>query len=283
VSGPGPVASPTYRVLALRYAVHAERTAAENFLHPADPSAIMPLDYYLWAILGPDRTIIVDTGCSADSLGERPGRALVAPVEDLLGAAGIDCAGVADVVLTHMHYDHAGRLELFPAATIHVQDREMAFCTGRAMGFAALRGAFRVDDVMTAVRHVHAGRMLFHDGTAEIAPGVTLHLVGGHTAGTQVVRVPTERGWVVLASDTTHLWANIRGRNPFPIVADVTAMLEGYRLVESLADGPDHVIPGHDPLVRNRFPSLAGHPEIVRLDAPPLPETAKPEPGSAPV
>ena len=159
-----------------------------------------------------------------------------------------------------MHYDHAGCLDLFPAAAVHVQDREMAFCTGRPMGHEALRTAFRAEDVVSAVRHVHAGRVRFHDGSGAIAPGVTLHLVGGHTAGTQVVRVPTARGWVVLASDTTHLWANIRERNPFPIVADVTAMLEGYRQVESLADGPDHVIPGHDPLVRTRFPTLPGIP-----------------------
>ena len=159
----------------------------------------------------------------------------------------------------------------------------MQYCTGRCMCHEPLRRPFDVEHVTTAVRHVFAERVKFHDGTAEIAPGVTLHLVGGHTAGTQVVRVPTERGWVVLASDTTHLWANIRDRNPFPIVADVTAMLEGYHRVESLADGPDHIIPGHDPLVRTCFPALAGHPDIVQLDIPPGPGTATAEPGSAPV
>jgi glyoxylase-like metal-dependent hydrolase (beta-lactamase superfamily II) len=271
VSAAGPRDEPAYQVLALRYATHAGRTEGENLLHPRQPSAIMPIDYYLWVILGPGRVIVVDTGCSAESLGERPGRTLVAPVDELLGAADIDRSTVADVVLTHMHYDHAGCLDLFPAATIHVQDREMAFCTGRPMVHDVVRAAFRVEDVVSAVRSVHAGRMRFHDGTAAIAPGVSLHLVGGHTAGTQVVRVPTARGWVVLASDTTHLWANIRERNPFPIVADVTAMLEGYRLIESLADGPDHVIPGHDPLVRARFPALPGHTDIVRLDVPPRP------------
>src|SRR5207248_11331472 len=112
-------------------------------------------------------------------------------------------------------------------------------------------------------------RIRFHDGTAEIAPGITVHLIGGHTDGLQVVRVPTQRGWLVLASDATHLWSNIRTRNPFPIVADVTQMMEGYAKVESLADGPDHIIPGHDPLVLARFPHLAGQPDIVRLDQKP--------------
>jgi glyoxylase-like metal-dependent hydrolase (beta-lactamase superfamily II) len=176
---------------------------------------------------------------------------------------------VSRVVLTHMHFDHAGRLDLFPRATFHIQDAEMAYCTGRCMCHSVLRLPFDVDDVIAAVRRVHAGSMQFHDGTAEIAPGITLHLIGGHSGGLQVVRVPTERGWVVLASDATHLWANIRTGNPFPIMADLTRMLEGYRIIESLADGPDHIIPGHDPLVRTRFPSIPGQPDIVRLDLPP--------------
>jgi glyoxylase-like metal-dependent hydrolase (beta-lactamase superfamily II) len=84
------------------------------------------------------------------------------------------------------------------------------------------------------------------------------------------VRVPTARGWVVLASDATHFWANIRTRSPFPLVVDVARMLEGYRTLESLADGPDHIIPGHDPLVLARFPGVAGQSDAVRLDLPPL-------------
>jgi glyoxylase-like metal-dependent hydrolase (beta-lactamase superfamily II) len=266
---------PHYEVLALRYATHAHRTAAENFLHTEDGAAPMPIDYYVWTVRGPlgrpdERVIVVDTGCTAAALAGRPGRTLITPVGEVLAHAGIDPVTIADVVLTHMHYDHAGGLDLFPGATFHLQDREMQFCTGRPMGHAPLRGAFRAEDVVTAVRAVHAGRVRFHDGPGEIAPGVTVHLVGGHTAGTQVVRVPTARGWVVLASDSTHLWANIRGRNPFPIVVDVMAMLEAYRRVEDLADGPDHIIPGHDPLVRTRFPSLPGVPEVVRLDVAPV-------------
>jgi len=132
-----------------------------------------------------------------------------------------------------------------------------------------LRSAIDVDDVVSVVRQVHAGRVCFHDGDAELAAGVTLHHIGGHTDGLQVVRVSTERGRVVLASDATHLWANIRTRNPLPIVADVTRMLDGYDLIESLVDGPDHIIPGHDPLVVKRFPCVDGRADFVRLDQQP--------------
>jgi glyoxylase-like metal-dependent hydrolase (beta-lactamase superfamily II) len=111
---------------------------------------------------------------------------------------------------------------------------------------------------------------VFHDGTAELAPGIVLHLLGGHSGGIQALAVETRRGRVVLAGDTTHLWANIRTRNPFPIIADVGKVLDGYNILESLADGPDHIIPGHDPLLLQRFPACNGDPDTVRLDLDPI-------------
>ena len=147
-----------------------------------------------------------------------------------------------DVVLTHLHYDHAGCMDAFPAATFHLQDAEMAFATGRCMCHRVLRMPMEVEDVTNAVRHVFADRVKFHDGTATLAPGVTLHLVGGHSGGLQVVRVATARGFVVLASDAAHYWANIRTRNPFPLVVDVARMAEGWRGLRGVGGraGPHH-------------------------------------------
>lgn len=259
----------TYEAVAIRYATKQERTAAENFLLPDDHATPMPMDYFVWAITGGGRTIVVDTGFGAAAAARRS-RTLLRSTVDALALAGIDAAAVADVVLTHLHYDHAGCMDAFPAATFHLQDAEMAYATGRCMCHRALRIPLDVEDVTNAVRHVFADRVRFHDGTAAIAPGVTLHLVGGHSGGLQVVRVPTARGHVVLASDAAHYWANIRTRNPFPLVQDVARMAEGWRICEELADGPDHIIPGHDPLVLRRFPTLPGQPDVALLHLPPV-------------
>jgi hypothetical protein len=124
--------------------------------------------------------------------------------------------------------------------------------------------------VLQAVREVYAGRVVFHDGIDNLAAGISLHLIGGHSGGLQIVRVHTARGWVVLASDAAHFWANIRKRQPFPLVVDVFRMAEGWRKCEELADGPDHIIPGHDPLVLQRFPAVAGNSEAVRIDLAPV-------------
>jgi glyoxylase-like metal-dependent hydrolase (beta-lactamase superfamily II) len=175
---------------------------------------------------------------------------------------------VSDVVITHLHWDHAGNIDLFPTATFHIQDAEMAQATGRCICHKWFRRQSEVDDVVALVRNLYAGRVAFHDGDGEIAPGVTVHLIGGHTGGLQVVRVHTARGWVVLASDAVHYWTNIEERNPFP-AADVLGAIEGFAVVEKLADGPTHIIPGHDPAVLTRFPPLRGNIDVVRVDLTP--------------
>ena len=260
--------TPRYEILALRYATVQERRQGENLIFPDDHAAVMPIDYYLWAIRGEGRTIVVDTGFG-DAAAAKRGRSLLRHPVAALREAGIDPGAVREVVISHLHWDHAGNLDAFPNATFHLQDSEMAFSTGRCMCHGLFRRPMDVEDVVATVRHVYAERVRFHDGTAEIAPGITLHLAAGHSGGLQIVRVPTARGWVVVASDAAHFYANIRDRNPFPLVVDVRGMLAGWLLCEELADGPDHIIPGHDPEVLRRFPAAPGLADTVRVDLAP--------------
>ncbi len=113
------------------------------------------------------------------------------------------------------------------------------------------------------------GRVVFHAGDEELYPGITLHHLPGHTLGLQAVRVQTERGAVVLASDVIHFWANLERETPFPIVADVVGYLEALRRLRTLAPSIDHIIPGHDPQVLQRFPAEPNTQDIVRLDLAP--------------
>lgn len=261
--------TPHYEIFALRYAHFADRTQGTNLMFPDDHSAPMPLDFSIWVVRGEGRTIVLDTGFDAAAAARRNRQWIRSPLDALRGI-GVDPATVQDVVLSHMHWDHAGHWAEFPAATFHLQDAEMAYCTGRCMCHEVLRRPFDVEHVTQAVRATFAAKVTYHNGTAEIAPGITLHLVGGHSGGLQIMRVPTERGWVVLASDATHFWHNIRNRSPFVLVHNVAALLDGYMTCEALADGPDHIIPGHDPEVLRRFPAIAGDANTVRLDLPPI-------------
>ena len=260
--------NPQYQVYAIKYAHHARR-AAENFLDgKGDPhDGPMPLDYFVWLIRGEGREIVVDTGFSA-AVGMKRGRQVLRTVSDGLALLTCNSLSVRDVVITHLHYDHVGSFELFPAATFHLQDVEMRYATGRHMQEPQYGGAYEVEDVVGMVRRAYAGRVRFHEGDAELCPGVSLHLVGGHTMGLQVVRVETRRGAVVLASDASHFYANMEQARPFPIVWSVPDMVQGYRRLRELAQSPQHIIPGHDPLVLERYPapSPALQGIVARLD-----------------
>ncbi len=262
-----------FNLFAIRYAHHAKRSASENFIGGDPHEDASPLDYFVWVAQRSDRVFIVDTGFGEAQARLRQ-RQLLRPPADGVKALDIDPARVEDVIITHLHYDHAGTLDAFPRARFHVQDREMAFATGHCMCHPAMRQAFAVEDVMEMVRHVFAGRVHFHDGDAELASGLSVHRIGGHTAGIQCVRVLTRRGWVVLASDTSHLYANMEQGRPFPIVYNVADMLEGHKRLYQLADSPRHIVPGHDPLVMQRYraPRRALEGVAVRLDEGPLGE-----------
>lgn len=262
----------TWEAYAIRYGRH-DRPAQANFLLPVeDPHESMPLDYFVWLLRGPGgREVVVDTGFDAE-LAVRRHRRVDRSVAAALRAMGTDPAGVRDVVISHLHYDHAGSLGSFPNARFHIQDREMAFATGRHMCTRCLRAPFEADHVVALVRAVYADRVVFHDGDGEVAPGVTLHRVGGHSDGLQVTRVATARGPLVVASDALHLWANAETGNPFPIALDIGAMTQGWRLARRLAGGDETlVIPGHDPAVLRRFPPVEGQGgEVAALHLPPL-------------
>ena len=261
--------SDTYEIYAIRYG-HHPRKASENFLGGDPHDVDMPLDYFVWAIVGETRTILVDTGFD-QAVGTRRGRQTVKPVAEGLAAIGIDPANVATIIVSHLHYDHCGNYDLFPKARYHLQDREMAYATGRCMCHQALRAPFEVEDVVAMVRKVFLGRAAFHDGVGEIVPGVTVHHIGGHSKGLQSVRVKTRRGYVVLAADATHLYAHIDGGRVFPITYNVEEVVEGYETLKRLATSPRHVVPGHDPLVLQHYPAAKSGLEgwVARLDADP--------------
>jgi glyoxylase-like metal-dependent hydrolase (beta-lactamase superfamily II) len=174
-------------------------------------------------------------------------------------------------VITHMHYDHAGNLPLFAKARFHLQDKEMEYVTGRCMCHDLMRHPYEVEDVVHMVQCVYDQRVQFHDGAGQVAPGIEVHHIGGHTKGIQAVRVRTRRGWVVLASDASHFYAHMEGGRAFPILYSLADMLEGFNTLRSLATSPQHIVPGHDPLVMARYPVAGNSMDdwIVRLDAEP--------------
>ena len=264
-----------YEIYALRYATMSPRTPQMNFLSP-DPheTTAQALDYFVWLIRGGGRDILVDTGFNAEEAQQRARKLTLNPV-DALAAFGVAASDIRDVIVTHLHYDHAGNLDRFTNARFHLQEREMAYATGRCMCNGLLRHPFAVEHVTLMVRHVYGERVTFHSGDGEIAPGVTVHRVGGHSDGLQVVRVETPRGPVVLASDASHYYANLHRRSPFPIVYNVGDMATAWETVERLAGHPDRFIPGHDPIVADIYPRASDTVDAFALHKAPSRSFAK--------
>jgi glyoxylase-like metal-dependent hydrolase (beta-lactamase superfamily II) len=257
---------PTYEIFAIKYAERDARRS-NHFLGGDPHDGPMPMDYFVWLIRNDQRTVVLDVGFTAEVAARRKRVHLRTPAAGL-AKLGVNAAAVRDVIVSHMHYDHIGTLHDFPEARFHMQDDEMAFVTGRHMCHQQLRHSFEVEDVVGVVRMLYDGRVQFHDGDDELAPGVTLHRIGGHTAGLQSVRVHTKRGWVVLASDASHYYEHFEKGRCFPTVYNVGDTLEGYNILRRLAESPQHIVPGHDPLVMSRYPAVSKELEgiAVRLD-----------------
>ena len=265
--------SDIWEVYALKYAERNARTRADSFvLDPSDDHASPhPMDYFLWILKNGAQTVVVDTGYDAAEGARRDRPILTEPVEVLAGF-GIDAAQVETVIITHLHYDHAGTLDRFPNATFHLQAAEMAFATGPCMCHGTLQLPYTAEHVCEMVRHVYSGRVVFHDGDGQVLPGIEVAAIGGHSQGLQAVRVKTARGWLVLASDASHYYENFLSGLLFPIVVDARAMLDGFARLSELASARALIIPGHDPAVREIFPHVAGPVDgaaIHRLDVVP--------------
>src|SRR5947207_2276479 len=166
-----------YEIYAIKYAHHARR-AAENFIGGDPHDGPMPLDYFVWLVRGSGRELLVDTGFSAAMATKRGRQHLRCPTEGLR-LLGVEARDVADVVITHLHYDHVGNFDLFPAATLHLQDLEMQYATGRCMCHEPMRYAFDVENVVGMVRNVYTCRVSFHGGDAQLAPRLSVKLIGG--------------------------------------------------------------------------------------------------------
>jgi len=218
------------------------------------PDEPIGMDYFFWVIDTGERKIVVDTGFSAAGGANRSRTFLAAPA-DAFSAVGVEPSDAPEVLVTHAHYDHIGNLDLFPSSRVTIAREEWQFWTS---GMADRRQFHHsVEDAeLDHLRAVHAsGRLRPFDDEIEIAPGVVMKRVGGHTPGQSIVLVDTAAGRVALASDAVHYYEEYDDDVPFAFVADLPAMYAGFDLLHRWEeDGTiQHVVSGHDPSTLDRF------------------------------
>jgi len=245
-----------YQLYAVRYAGPLESSGAFVFWL-RDWDVRLCRNYYVWCLRGDGPTAVVDTGVPPAAPASRALTGYV-PVDAALTRLGVRADEVEHVVLTHLHFDHAGGVGLFPAATFYVQRAEYEFWqddpVARTRPLAQLADAAS----LAHLRELEArGRLRLLDGVREVLPGVHCVPAPGHTPALQVVAAATKRGRAVVASDCGHFFRNFAQEWPSSLICDLPAWLRSFPAVKALADRPDLVFPGHDPRLTSDYPAVA--------------------------
>ena len=256
--------APMYEIYALKYAGPFPRKLA-NYLSGVGWEENIQAPYYLWALKGKDGFVVVDTGCSTTWAREKKLKGYVNPV-DVLARIGVNGSNVSKVILTHMHFDHLGGMEMFPQAfpkaVFYIQKKEYDFWTKSPY---AKRAPFNRDEVAIKATADLEGtdRLVFTCGDQKLMPGIDLLLCPGHTIALQSVAVNTAKGTAIVASDAMHLLRALKADLPSTIIFDIVGYLSSYDKIKAKATSLDLVFAGHDMVLATDYPKVAE--DVTRL------------------
>ena len=171
---------------------------------------------------------------------------------------GIQPEGITDIVISHAHWDHLGGIDLFPKAKVWIQREEFRYYTGDAWQSGGDHGGIDPEDVRNSSFRLNtAGRLRLVDGdNVELFPGVRAYTGGRHTYASQYIRVAGTPPFV-LASDNLYLYRNLMEHKASATFSDAdhaANIRNQYRMIQ-LAGSPDRVVPGHDALQFQKFPT----------------------------
>jgi glyoxylase-like metal-dependent hydrolase (beta-lactamase superfamily II) len=256
-----------YEVTIVKYGTRTA-TRSEVFLNfPLyhEDDAPIGMDYFFWIVRNRHRTVVVDTGFSPAG-GSARKRTFLADVPTLFRRFGVEPLTSPTVVLTHAHYDHAGNLGLFPAATVVMAESELRFWSSPHAHRTLFHHSVDNEDLSLLRSLADDGRLSLFQGSISIAPGIEVIEMGGHTPGQSIVKVNTSEGVVLLASDALHYYEELERDMIFTSVSDIVRMYECFdRIRDMMAAGEvDHLVSGHDPDTLSRFKGMAGeHGELA--------------------
>jgi glyoxylase-like metal-dependent hydrolase (beta-lactamase superfamily II) len=249
--------TPEYSIQAIRYATSPGVTLSELVVDgPKDVKVDIAM--VVWLLRGGGHTILFDSGFHRDTfLKEFPMKDYLRP-DEAVKTAGVKPEDVTDIILSHAHWDHMGGIDLFPKATVWIQREEYRFYTGDAWQANGNHGGIDPEDVKALVKLNTEGRVRFVEGDdAEILPGIRAFTGSRHTYASQYLRVDGKPPFV-LASDNAYFYLNLTARLASATFSDAdhAANIAQQARMFQLAGSPDRVVPGHDMLQFQKFPTV---------------------------
>jgi glyoxylase-like metal-dependent hydrolase (beta-lactamase superfamily II) len=257
LAAPSTPSSPEYSIQAIRYADSPGDSVSELVMGAPKEEKLDTI-YAFWLIRGGGRNILFDSGFHRERWFKEWTITNYLRPDEAVKLAGVKPEEVTDVVISHAHWDHMGGIDLFPKATVWIQKEEFRYYTGDAWQPGGNQGGIDPEDAGELVRVNTEGRLRLVDGdNVEIFPGIRAYTGGRHTYASQYLRVEGNPPFV-LASDNCYLYRNLAEHKASDTFskADYPANIKNQERMIQLAGSPDRVIPGHDALQFQRFPTV---------------------------
>jgi glyoxylase-like metal-dependent hydrolase (beta-lactamase superfamily II) len=252
----GVSSTPEYSIQAIRYASSPGVPASELVVGgPKDVK--IDIAMVVWLIRGGGHTILFDSGFHRDTfLKYFPMTDYLRP-DEAVKTAGVNPEEVTDIVISHAHWDHIGGIDLFPKANIWIQKEEYRYYTMEAWQPGGQHGGIDPEDVKALLQLNTEGRVHLVDGdNVEIFPGIRAYIGARHTYASQYLRVDGNPPFV-LASDNCYFYLNLSSHLASATFSDAdhAANIAAQSRMIDLAGSVDRVVPGHDALQFQKFPT----------------------------
>jgi glyoxylase-like metal-dependent hydrolase (beta-lactamase superfamily II) len=249
-------ATPEYSIQAIRYATSPNVPVSELVVDgPKDQK--IDIAMVVWLVRGGGHTILFDSGFHRDTfLKDFPMKDYLRP-DEAVKLAGVQPDAVTDIIISHAHWDHMGGIDLFPKAQVWIQSEEYRYYTGAAWQPGGDHGGIDPEDVKALVRLNIEGRLhLVNGDNVEIFPGIRAYTGARHTYASQYLRVDGQPPFV-LASDNCYLYLNLSQHLASATFSDAdhAANIANQSRMIKLAGSADRVVPGHDGLQFEKFPT----------------------------
>jgi glyoxylase-like metal-dependent hydrolase (beta-lactamase superfamily II) len=251
-----PSTTPNYSIQAILYG-NCPDTLVSDLVVGGPKNEKINLALVVWLIRGDGRTILFDSGFHRDTfLKDFPTQNYLRP-DEAVKLAGVQPGEVTDIIISHAHWDHMGGLDLFPKAQVWIQKDEYRYYTMDAWQPGGNHGGIDPEDVKVLLQLNTEGRVhLVNGDNVEIFPGIRAYTRSRHTYASQYLRVDGAPPYV-LASDNVYLYYNLAthlASDTFSDADHAANIAQQARMIQ-LAGSPDRVVPGHDILQFQKFPT----------------------------